>query len=41
MNMGGVGYVVEHWKRALGEIDTISQRTAGDRTIVVAYDNES
>jgi sugar lactone lactonase YvrE len=28
-------------KRALAEIDTISQRTVGDRNIVVAYDNES
>jgi uncharacterized protein (TIGR03663 family) len=28
-------------KRALGEIDTISQRTVGDRNIVVAYDDES
>lgn len=28
-------------KRALAEIDLISQRTVGDRNIVVAYDNES
>ena len=28
-------------KRALAEIDTISQRTVGDRNIVVAYDDES
>ncbi|MFO7631657.1 MAG: TIGR03663 family protein [Caldilinea sp.] len=28
-------------KRALAEIDTISERTAGDRNIVVAYDNDS
>lgn len=28
-------------KRALSEIDAISERTVGDRDIVVAYDNES
>lgn len=28
-------------KRALAEIDTISERTVGDRNIVVAYDNDS
>ncbi|MBK8045666.1 MAG: TIGR03663 family protein [Anaerolineales bacterium] len=28
-------------KRALSEIDTISQRTVGDRNIVVAYDDQS
>ncbi len=28
-------------KRALAEIDSISERTAGDRNIVVAYDDES
>jgi len=28
-------------KRALAEIDTISERTVGDRNIVVAYDDES
>lgn len=28
-------------KRALAEIDTISQRTVGDRNITVAYDDES
>lgn len=28
-------------KRALSEIDTISERTVGDRNIVVAYDNDS
>lgn len=28
-------------KRALAELDTISERTVGDRNIVVAYDNDS
>ncbi|MFZ1768127.1 MAG: flippase activity-associated protein Agl23 [Caldilinea sp.] len=28
-------------KRALAELDTISERTAGDRNLVVAYDNDS